>query len=316
MHHSSRHSLYLARYALPACVAVTVACGQPTTGPEGSPSGETSSTATPSSSSTSNVVTTATGGTSTAPTAGTSGQTASSNGASGQSGTSSAATGQSGTSSSTSGQTATTNGTSTQSPSAGESSSSTADSSSVSAESATSTEVASESSATSETSATSSGEFTLTSSAHEDGSAFDDKYTCASMNGQFGTGVIPPLAWANAPSETLSFAITFIDTKVLEDDSIPDSQAYHWAMWDIPADVMAIMEDGEAAIEGTQEASPVGGFFPPCPGGRDDTYAFTIYAIPSATLGHSGTDVKAAETAIKAAAIGEATLTGTSNAGG
>lgn len=156
----------------------------------------------------------------------------------------------------------------------------------------------------------------MTSSAHEEGAAFADKYTCAAENGQFGSGVIPPLAWSGAPAGTLSFAITFIDTKVLEDDSIPDSQAYHWAIWDIPADVFSIAEDGEGAVTGAKQASPLGGFFPPCPGGRQDTYAFTIYAIPTATLDYAGNEVQAAEAAIKAVSIDEAVLTGTSNAGG
>ncbi len=324
MNQSSSPTVRFARYALylPACVAVSVACGQATTtGPEGSSSSETSSTASSSSTAGNSSSTASSSASSTA----SSSNTATSTGATGQTGTSSGATGQSGTSSGASGQSGSSSGESGSSGGSGQSSSSGASSASTSATSGgssstsgnTSSSGGSDASSGSEsTSGGGGGEFTLTSTAHEDGAEFDDKYTCASGNGQFGSGVIPPLAWANAPTGAMSFAITFIDTKVLDDDSIDDSQAYHWAMWDIPADVMAIMEAGEGDVEGAQQASPLGGFFPPCPGGRDDTYSFTIYAIPTATLDYSGNDVKAAETAIKAVAIDNAVLTGTSNAGG
>lgn len=316
MLHSSFSRLHSARYAacVPACLAVAIACGQSTTsGPEGSTSGTGSSSAT----STSNASSTATSsnGTNTASTTGASGAASSSTGASGQSGTSSGPSGQSGTSSGASGQSGTSSGGSgTSSGGSGASTSAAASSTSGgSGSSAGTNSSVSGSSGGESTSGAVGGEFTLTSSAHEDGAEFADAYTCEGKS--FFDMVIPPLAWANPPNGTMSYALTFVDTFILQDDTIDDMLGYHWAMIDIPADVTSIVEGMEAAVQGARRiGGQQGAFFGPCPDGREDTYAFEIHAIPTATLTFQGNSVAQAVAAIEAASIGSAVLTGTSSA--
>jgi phosphatidylethanolamine-binding protein (PEBP) family uncharacterized protein len=317
MKHSVNHSRRVWRYTLyvPACLAACVACSEDTgTGPEGSSSGDTSnssSTATASSSASSSTTNTSTNTVS-----GTSSRAETSTGASGQSGTSTGASGQSGTSTGPSGQSGTSSGGSGQS---GTSSGGSGTSTSGASDGSNSTSVDSAGSSTSADSNSSSDtsdggdEFSLTSAAHMEGAEFDDKYTCEGKS--FFDMVIPPLQWSNPPAGTMSYAITFVDTFILEDDTIDDMLGYHWAMLDIPTDVTSIAEGMEAAVTGARRIGGQGGaFFGPCPDGREDTYAFTIHAIPTATLSYQGNSVAQAVAAIETASLGSAVLTGVSSA--
>ena len=157
----------------------------------------------------------------------------------------------------------------------------------------------------------SSGSFTLTSPNHMDGAKFAEKYTCASSGGTLMTGANPELDWSGAPSGTMSFAITFIDTTLGE--SSPLGQ--HWAIWNIPASVMKFPEGTTSLSGDLASAKQSGKFFAPCAqslmGGMDDQYAFTIYALSTATLNVSGTSVANVLTALKSATpLGTAKLTG------
>jgi phosphatidylethanolamine-binding protein (PEBP) family uncharacterized protein len=129
-----------------------------------------------------------------------------------------------------------------------------------------------------------------------------DELTC---NGkEFGTGASPELEWSGAPEGTMSYALVFKDIAILEDgDPALDRFAYHWVMWDIPADVTGLpagMSDGynSTDVPGALQWATRNnnGFFPPCPNPFPadderfscelliDSYSFTLYALPTETL--------------------------------
>src|SRR4029079_4650128 len=167
------------------------------------------------------------------------------------------------------------------------------------------------------------GTFSITSPMHMDGAKFNTKYTC--NGGGLGQGVIPALDWTGVPAGTKSLALTFIDT-TLGDTS---AMGQHWAMYNIPwnasTGVVSKIPEATKTLTGdlatAKQVSPVGGgaFLAPCAqslmGGQDDQYAFTLYALSTATLNVSGTNPTVANvlTALKAAwppILGTAKLTG------
>ena len=153
------------------------------------------------------------------------------------------------------------------------------------------------------------GEFTLTSTAFNDGDMLPAIYSCASNENQS-----PPLAWSGAPAGALSFAIDFTDQ---------NNHLTHWAMWDISPTTMSLPEaidDAYASVNvpgAHQVAFTQGhGYFGPCPGGNVHTYIFTIHAMDVASVSElsMSSDNDAAKAAIDAHDMGSATLTITSDA--
>ena len=147
-----------------------------------------------------------------------------------------------------------------------------------------------------------------------DGSKFADQYTCKAAG--FQKSIIPELNWTDGPSGTKSFAITFIDRTLAAKG---ETNAYHWAIWNIPTTVKQLPE----AFMGAKSigATASGEYLGPCPGlaskGSTDTYDFTIYALKSETSTASGTGTSAvqkAEGIFKADALATAVLGGTSDA--
>lgn len=164
------------------------------------------------------------------------------------------------------------------------------------------------------------GDFTLTSSELEEGGEFLPKHTCEA-NG-FDNDESPPLVWTNPPEGTMSFAITFIDVTLA-----PTSMnGYHYAIWDIPADVTELPGNLPSGATLTtpvmaKQYNPLSpSYLGPCPnfgggGGETHTYEFTIYALPTATATLSNAmSVQAIDDDLKAAAIGSAVLSGVSSA--
>jgi Raf kinase inhibitor-like YbhB/YbcL family protein len=146
-------------------------------------------------------------------------------------------------------------------------------------------------------------------------------FTCAAMNGKFGSGVNPELNWTGVPEGTMSFAITFIDTK-LGDAS---AMGQHWAAWDLPATVRKLPKGTTMLTGDLMGAKQTNKYLAPCPSGND-TYAFTVYALSTATLTVTGAEGNAVSNspgvakvlaALKTATkLGTAVLTGTSMAMG
>lgn len=161
----------------------------------------------------------------------------------------------------------------------------------------------------------STGSFTLTSPDHAEGAMFADPYTCAEAG--FMNSILPELRWSGAPAGTMSFAITFIDRTLAAQNML---NAYHWAIWNIPASTVMLPEGfvDQASIGATE----TGNYLGPCPniagtGNNTDTYEFTIYALSQTNMtvmGSSTTAVRNAEMALEANNLGKAKLSGTSNA--
>jgi Raf kinase inhibitor-like YbhB/YbcL family protein len=159
------------------------------------------------------------------------------------------------------------------------------------------------------------GAFTLTSPNHTEGAMFGDKYTCAAAG--FNGSLQPQLDWTAGPAGTMSYAITFIDRTLADQNN---NLGYHWVIYNIPTTVMSLPE-------GFKMASSIGAmansdYLGPCPnfgGGSAEThtYEFKIYALDTATITITGTGtaaVKDAETKLEANHLAVATLSGISNA--
>jgi phosphatidylethanolamine-binding protein (PEBP) family uncharacterized protein len=120
----------------------------------------------------------------------------------------------------------------------------------------------------------------------------------------FGTGSSPTLTWSGAPAGTMSYALVFKDIAILADNDVTKERlGYHWVMWNIPASKTGLPPGLTGGYHSTEVPGALQwagrnnyGFFPPCPNPfpRDDSrftcglvidsYSFTLYALPTATL--------------------------------
>jgi Raf kinase inhibitor-like YbhB/YbcL family protein len=140
-----------------------------------------------------------------------------------------------------------------------------------------------------------SPDWVLTSSAVAAGGTIPDEYTCVSG---IGPKPSPPLEWPAGPPGTLGYAI------VLHDET---NKWTHWAIWDIPATVLALPRDVSQASHTLPDlggARQVGGdnssmgYISPCPPDGTHDYVFTVYAqkalpLPGASTQELAGDVKA-----------------------
>jgi len=112
----------------------------------------------------------------------------------------------------------------------------------------------------------------LTSSAIKPGGQIPRRFTCDAEN------LSPPLAWSGAPAEARSFAI------VCRDPDAPSGDFYHWAAFDIPANVSRLTESrasGNAPLRDAVNDFGNRGYGGPCPprGHGAHRYHFKLYAI-------------------------------------
>ena len=136
--------------------------------------------------------------------------------------------------------------------------------------------------------------FSVMSNGQADGAHFASKYTCQESPalsgksvGGLGNGINPDLEWMNAPAGTMSFAITFLDTTLI--DAKMDSLGNHWAIWNIPATTTSLPEGLTGTLSGgLANAKQSGTFLAPCAqslmNNMDDKYAFTVYALSVPTI--------------------------------
>ena len=99
-----------------------------------------------------------------------------------------------------------------------------------------------------------------------------------------GGNVSPSLSWKNAPPGTKSFAVTVYDP-----DAPTGSGWWHWVVFNIPPDVMALPVGSGNPASGTtpnaavQSKTDFGkpGYGGPCPpqGDAPHHYVFTVYAL-------------------------------------
>ena len=116
--------------------------------------------------------------------------------------------------------------------------------------------------------------FTLTSTAFDDLGDIPLKHACTNQDGQ---NISPPLAWNNAPAETVALALTFIDLDG------PEDLVAHWGLINIPNDVSSLVEGITAtnAPAGAWQTLNYRGqiqYDGPCPPSRH-RYEFTLYAL-------------------------------------
>jgi len=155
--------------------------------------------------------------------------------------------------------------------------------------------------------------FALSSPAFADGAALPSEYTCAGKN--FPYSGMPPvdhtspqLNWTAGPAGTKSYAIVFKDV-TLTTATPMNELGYHWAIWNIPASVRSLpraLASGNpiAAVPGAKQFSgPLfnDGFLGPCPSWSvapgspllgmtppptvsNDSYTFTVFALPTETI--------------------------------
>jgi Raf kinase inhibitor-like YbhB/YbcL family protein len=100
----------------------------------------------------------------------------------------------------------------------------------------------------------------------------------------------PPLSWSHAPAGTKSFAITMYDP----DERGSGSGWWHWIVYNLPANTLALPEDAGAANSksmppGAVQATTDFGanqYNGPCPDAADPPhrYTITVYALSAATL--------------------------------
>jgi Raf kinase inhibitor-like YbhB/YbcL family protein len=131
--------------------------------------------------------------------------------------------------------------------------------------------------------------FELRSSAFQPGGAIPRRYTCD------GDDVSPPLRWSRAPEKTQCFAL-IVDDPDAPDPAAPKRVYVHWVLYDVPAAVTSIEEDGEpvavkaGARQGQNDWGRTG-YGGPCPPIGRHRYFFRLYAL-DAPLGQLGTPAK------------------------
>ena len=114
--------------------------------------------------------------------------------------------------------------------------------------------------------------FRLTSSAFENGQEMAQKY------GKKVQNISPPLAWADAPDGTRSYALALVDRH-------PVARNYvHWLVCDISPEVTSLPEGaaGESNRSSLTEVTQYAGPFPPS---GTHGYEFTLYAMKTDKLG-------------------------------
>jgi Raf kinase inhibitor-like YbhB/YbcL family protein len=156
--------------------------------------------------------------------------------------------------------------------------------------------------------------FALTSTAFTEGAMIPRRHECATAGGG-AQNVSPPFTWTAGPAGTQSYAIVMRDLDF-------QSGFVHWVIWDIPGSLRALPENIQQVYQpsdpaGAKQApfsASVTGYYGPCSPSSVNTYEFTLYAIPTATLAglSQSSDKTQAATAIVSAATASAKLSGES----
>jgi Raf kinase inhibitor-like YbhB/YbcL family protein len=124
---------------------------------------------------------------------------------------------------------------------------------------------------------------------HSDDATHGEKLATPQVSGIFGAGgedVSPHLVWSGAPEATQSYAVTVYDP-----DAPTGSGFWHWAAFNIPADVteLASGASGHALPDGVVELKNDGGTVgyigaAPPPGHGTHHYYVVVHAVDVASL--------------------------------
>lgn len=151
----------------------------------------------------------------------------------------------------------------------------------------------------------------------------------------FPEGTSPAISWTEGPEGTESYAVVFKDITILAttdpSNAMIYNRGYHWAMWDIPADTTELpaelgegynSEDVEGAVQWANFKDysffgPCPNFDPANPGSVEDSYSFTVYALPvteAVIPAITGSTVRAMDDYFKSIALAVTEYRGTSDA--
>ena len=120
-------------------------------------------------------------------------------------------------------------------------------------------------------------EFTITSSAFEDGRAIPATYTCDDVD------VSPKLDWDGVPEGTESFAL-IVDDPDAPDPAAPKMIWVHWVLYNIPAATNGLPEGTTSAdlpagtLDGLNDWKETG-YRGPCPPIGRHRYYHKLYAL-------------------------------------
>ncbi len=158
--------------------------------------------------------------------------------------------------------------------------------------------------------------FEITSTAFNEGDTIPLRNECGPPIVRSGPGdnISPDLAWTAGPAGTMSYAIVMDDI---------DSGVIHWVIYDIDPATFSLAEDMPA---GYTPAVPVGshqaeiqnsgyfGYFGPCSPNSINTYRWTLYAVPTASVvgAMQSTTEREMVTLLRNQGIATAVLTGES----
>jgi Raf kinase inhibitor-like YbhB/YbcL family protein len=145
----------------------------------------------------------------------------------------------------------------------------------------------------------------LTTTAFQPGGAIPKKFTCD------GPDVSPPLAWADPPAGTQSFAL------IVDDPDAPVGTWVHWVLYDLPASARELPEgvpkEDELQNGGRQGRNDFRkiGYGGPCPpAGPAHRYFFKLYALDAKTNLKPGATKAELEKAMKGHISAQAELMG------
>jgi Raf kinase inhibitor-like YbhB/YbcL family protein len=143
-------------------------------------------------------------------------------------------------------------------------------------------------------------EFSVKSTAFEDGGAIPRRHTCD------GDDVSPALAWSDPPPGTESLAL------VVDDPDAPVGTFTHWLAWGIDPQAGGLAEAEPAPAEGRNDFGSTG-YRGPCPprGHGTHRYFFRLYALRSPLELSRGADKRDVERTLGGDVLAVAELVGT-----
>ena len=148
----------------------------------------------------------------------------------------------------------------------------------------------------------------LTTSAFADGTPIPIKHTCD------GPDVSPPLAWADTPANTKSFAL------IMDDPDAPMGTWVHWVLWNLPPSVTSLSENAPrtetlkaygGALQGNNTWPKIGYYGPCPPPGKPHRYYFKLYALDGPLALKAGATKAEVERAMQGHVLAQAELMGT-----
>lgn len=145
----------------------------------------------------------------------------------------------------------------------------------------------------------------LTSSAFEHQGQIPPRFTCD------GEDISPPLAWEQAPSGTVAYAL------IVDDPDAPAGTWDHWVLYNLPGSAVNLNEGvppqevlDSGALHGRNSWRDLG-YGGPCPPDGTHRYFFRLYALDSPLDLEAGASKQELLDAMQGHILGQAELMGT-----